>query len=169
MRTFAKSLYLGLVAIFVTTRLLHAEIEKIANESPRLHLEGDFPSTWAERDDGTTALLFKGKLSWKSGDASLKAESSEVTVEPSKGTVYKLLYATSDAPLAMEPNEIAPILQEIMQNRITAAYAIDPTVTIREHGRITLSAKEFVFCTSLTRKQNKQNKTDTATPNEPSE
>jgi len=95
------------------------------------------------------------------------AESSQVTVEPGDGTAYKLLYADSDVPLVMEPNEITPILQEIMQNRITAAYAIGSTVQIREHGRITLSAKEFVFHTSLIREQKKQNKPDMATPNQP--
>jgi len=131
---------------------LSVGIVRSEDEAPTLQFDGRFPSAWSDRKDGTTALLFIGKMTWEyrdpHGRGSLTAESNQVTVEAGSDTEYLLFYSDSKEPLRMSPKDITPILQDIMMNNITRAYAVDPVVRPQERGRLTVSARRFVFHTS---------------------
>lgn len=142
--------------IFIIISLLYGHL--VAEEvKSKLVFDGEFTSAWHTRKDGTTAILYKGKIKWESKDTygqvwgNLDANSQRISVEPQKDTEYRLFYADSKTPLIMKPQNIVSILQEAMQRRITKAYAIEPVIKINENGHINLSARVFVFHTSLKR------------------
>ena len=109
--------------IFTIISILHGYACAEGDRS-KLLFEGKFTSAWHTREDGTTAMLYKGNLKWdsKGSDgqvlANLTASSHQVSVEPQSNTEYRLFYEGSKKPLILQPQNIVSILQEAMQSRI---------------------------------------------------
>lgn len=123
---------------------------KPVEEGEKLIFDGTFRS-WGTRGDGTTAILFGGKVRWESRwqSESLLAESPNVTLIPDASTEYHLYYAGSNNALKMKSVEITPILQAIKMGQVSQAYAVDPVIRLEGNGKLAISARIFVFHTSI--------------------